>query len=87
MKIVFYIGNLKKGGAERVVATLSNNLSCNNDVTIITTTDEEIEYELNENIKICNLKNFVGCKNTISKNIIYLKKGMHRIAIYVILQI
>lgn len=74
MKILFYIGNLKKGGAERVVATLSNNLVKNNDVTIITTTDEKIEYNLDKNIKILNLKNFSGKKNLLSKNIIYLKR-------------
>ncbi|MGM9876376.1 MAG: glycosyltransferase family 4 protein [Bacilli bacterium] len=74
MKILFYIGNLRKGGAERVVVTLSNNLVKSNDVTIITTTDEEPEYELDKNINLFNLKDFKGNKNSLSKNMIYLKK-------------
>lgn len=74
MKILFYIGNLRKGGAERVVVTLSNNLVKSNDVTIITTTDEKVEYELDKNVNIFNLKDFKGNKNSLSKNIIYLKK-------------
>lgn len=74
MKILFYIGNLKKGGAERVVATLSNNLINNNDITIITTTDEPVEYKLNNKINLIPLKDFLDNKNQISKNIYYLKK-------------
>lgn len=74
MKILFYIGNLKKGGAERVVATLSNNLINSNDITIITTTDEPVEYELNNKINLIPLKDFLDNKNQISKNIYYLKK-------------
>ena len=74
MKILFYIGNLRKGGAERVVATLSNKLVEKNEVIIITTTDEKIEYSLNKSIKLFNLKNFDGNKNPLVKNIIYLKR-------------
>ncbi len=74
MKILFYIGNLKKGGAERVVATLSNKLIEKNEVTIVTTTDEKVEYNLNKNIRHFSLKNFDGNKNPIVKNFIYLKR-------------
>lgn len=74
MKILFYIGNLRKGGAERVVATLSNKLVEKNEVIIITTTDEKVEYGLNKNIKLFSLKNFDGNKNPLVKNAIYLKK-------------
>ena len=74
MKILFYIGNLKKGGAERVVVTLSNRLVKDNDVTIITTTDEKPEYNLDKKISLFILKDFADNKNILTKNIIYLKK-------------
>lgn len=74
MKILFYIGNLRKGGAERVVATLSNKLVEKNEVIIITTTDEKVEYSLDKSIKLFSLKNFDGNKNPLVKNIIYLKR-------------
>lgn len=74
MKILFYIGNLRKGGAERVVATLSNKLVEKNEIIIITTTDEKVEYNLDKNIKLFSLKDFDGNKNSIVKNLIYLKK-------------
>ena len=74
MKILFYIGKLRKGGAERVVATLSNKLVEKNEVIIITTTDEKVEYSLDKSIKLFSLKNFDGNKNPLVKNIIYLKR-------------
>lgn len=74
MKILFYIGNLRKGGAERVVATLSNKLVEKNEVIIITTTNEKVEYSLDKSIKLFSLKNFDGNKNPLVKNIIYLKR-------------
>ena len=74
MKILFYIGNLRKGGAEIVVATLSNKLVEKNEVIIITTTDEKVEYSLDKSIKLFSLKNFDGNKNPLVKNIIYLKR-------------
>ena len=74
MKILFYIGNLRKGGAERVVATLSNKLVKENEIIVVTTTDEKIEYNLNKNIKLFSLKNFDGNKSPIVKNLIYLKR-------------
>ena len=74
MKILFYIGNLRKGGAERVVATLSNKLVEKNEIIIITTTDEKVEYNLDKNIKLFSLKDFDDNKNSIVKNLIYLKR-------------
>lgn len=74
MKIIFYIGNLKKGGAERVVSTLSNKLIKDNEVTIITTTNEMIEYKLDNNIKVLYLQDCDVKKNFLIKNIIYLKR-------------
>lgn len=55
MKILFTIGNLKKGGAERVIANLSNFLIKNHEVIIVTTTHDEIYYELDNKIKVYHL--------------------------------
>ena len=49
MKILFYIGSLKKGGAERVISNLANDFVKNNEVVLITTVNK-IEYSLNRNI-------------------------------------
>jgi len=51
-KIAFLIPSLEAGGAERVVATLSNSICANFDVTIIVLYKSEIFYELNKNINI-----------------------------------
>lgn len=52
MKILFVIGPLKKGGAERVVCNLSNELVKNNEVYIATTISAESDYPLDKKIKI-----------------------------------
>lgn len=54
-KIVFCIDSLAKGGAERVVSILANKLIENNEVSIITILDKDVEYELNSNIKLIEL--------------------------------
>lgn len=64
-RIVFCINSLDKGGAERVVSILANHFSKLNEVYIITITDNKIEYELEENIKLIKLvnkKNIIGSK-------------------------
>lgn len=66
MRIMFNCRTLKKGGAERVIAVLANKLSQNNDVYITTLLDDNIEYSLNSNIKICSLCNDVK-RNFINK--------------------
>ncbi len=56
-KLLFFIGNLDVGGAERVCANLCNNWSNNNyDVTICLTTDESIKYDLDSKIKLVVLR-------------------------------
>lgn len=75
MKIIFLIGNLKKGGAERVITTLANNFcKKGNDITIVTTTKEEIEYKLNENIVVQSLDISKPKENFILRNIVRLRK-------------
>lgn len=51
-KVVFYIGSLSRGGAERVIVTLANYLnkkgiSC----IVVTTYQREVEYQLDEGIE------------------------------------
>ena len=70
MKIVFCIGSLGKGGAERVVANLSNYFIDKYDVTIIKTIKDENEYELNSKIKVFSLdKTKKICSNFVKRNI------------------
>lgn len=55
-KIVFVIGKLSKGGAERVVSILANKFTTNHNVTIIIMSKSEITYDIEPEIKIINLK-------------------------------
>lgn len=51
-KIVFYINNLGKGGAQRVIVNLAEHLVKKHyQVTIVTTTNMEQEYTISDNIK------------------------------------
>lgn len=51
MKIGIFIGGLSTGGAERVVCNLSNYLSKNNEVTIITLNSLKSSYPLEKRVK------------------------------------
>ena len=74
MKIIFCLGSMSKGGAERVVANLCNYLIEENEVTIVTTKGKKSEYNLDERIKINCLENEEAKKNFILKNIERIKK-------------
>jgi len=51
-KVIFYIGSLSRGGAERVIATLANYLNKKGVFCIVVTTyQRENEYQLDEGIK------------------------------------
>lgn len=52
MKILFNCLTLEKGGAERVITTLANELSDENDITIVTLKKTNIKYILRDKIKI-----------------------------------
>lgn len=45
-KICFYVSSLEKGGAERVLTIISGNLASEFDITILTDTRGEVEYDL-----------------------------------------
>lgn len=74
MNIVFCAGSMGKGGAERVIANLSNIFSVENEVSIITTIVGKIEYDLNEKIKYYSLDNSTEKGNFIKRNIQRVKK-------------
>ena len=67
-KIVFCIDSLEKGGAERVVSVLANNLSIENNVYIMTIDKEKIQYKLNDNISLIEIeKKYNLSKSTIRR--------------------
>ena len=76
MKIAFCLGSLNKGGAERVVSNLSNYLINNgNEVIIIVTKLSEIEYKLDNRIKVYSLDDDNSeNKGLLLRNIRRLKK-------------
>ena len=91
MKICFFISTLSKGGAERVVANLSNFL-CNrkeiDKVDIINTYNTKIEYELDSNINVYTLnKRYIEYKNLLNnhkgilKFILHIKKYFNNLKI------
>lgn len=77
-KIIFSIVSLGKGGAERVVSILANNLSLKNDVTIITLVNEKIAYKLNDNIKVIELAENSKNKNNVFKKILFISNFIKR---------
>lgn len=74
MNIVFNLGALHKGGAERVVSNLSNFFSRNeNNVSIITTIESNSDYYIDSNVKIFYLDKDNYKKNFLIKNIKRIK--------------
>lgn len=73
MKILFCIGNLLKGGAERVAANLCNYLINENEIMIVTTKGKKSEYKLDKKIKVECLESEETNKNFVLKNIDRLK--------------
>jgi len=74
MKIVFFDGNLREGGAERVISILANKFADQgDDVEIILYYDDDIFYKLNPQIKISIIESQTGTKRKL-KNIAWLCK-------------
>lgn len=71
MKIMAVITGMKSGGAERVMATLCNEFSKNNEVRLIILKEEESDYEISDRVDIIagNIKH----KN-VFKSIFFVKK-------------
>lgn len=72
MKILFCLGSIDKGGTQRVVSTLANYFSQENDITILTTSNKKSAYELEKNIKRISLDGN-SKKNTLSR-LLFMKK-------------
>lgn len=61
MKMCFITATMAGGGTERVIAALSNYfVKKGNDVTILMTAGNTVEYELNENVKVIQIGNETG---------------------------
>ena len=79
MNIVFCLGSMGKGGAERVIANLSNYLADkDNLVSIITTVSSTSVYTLNKKIKHYSLENNLKKNNSLNdseKNILVKTKN------------
>lgn len=66
-KCLLLIPRMGNGGAERVMATIANNLCADNEVQIVTMTDAESFYALDERVRISGLGQKMSRKNKISK--------------------
>lgn len=56
MKVAFFYGNLKRGGAQRVICCLANDFVRRGDqVSVLTLNDGETEYELEPGVKVTGL--------------------------------
>ena len=77
MRILFCLGGLNKGGAERVATNLCNYfIDNNNEVEILITRLDEIAYEVNPKIKIKSLQE--SKKQNIIKHNINIIKNMKK---------
>ncbi|MBR5295184.1 MAG: glycosyltransferase, partial [Clostridia bacterium] len=65
-KCLLLIPRMGNGGAERVMATIANNLCEENEVQIVTMTDAESFYALDERVKIVGLGQNVNRKNKLT---------------------
>ncbi len=67
MKIVFFIGSMGRGGAERVISILSNEYAENGwDVDIVMMLQNEVGYQLHPNIRTIS---FAGSSASYIKNV------------------
>jgi len=71
MKVLFVIGPLRKGGAERVVCNLSNELVKKNDVIIATTINSKSDYYLDKRIRVICLDD--------NKRYGFIKRNLERV--------
>lgn len=75
-KIVFVIGSLGNGGAERVISVLANTFVKKFEVTIVTLFEDKVEYELHENIKYTFLM-----KDETSTGVLRNIRRMHKLRV------
>ena len=74
-KIIFFSGAMGRGGAERVISVLANYYVNNGyDVQIAMVLHSQVEYELDERIKVVNLSHPQGIKKGFFKTLKNIKK-------------
>jgi len=74
-KIVFFSGAMGRGGAERVISVLANYYVNNGyDVQIAMVLHSQVEYELDERIKVVDLSSPKGIKKGFFKTLKKIKK-------------
>lgn len=66
-KIVFIIGKLSNGGAEKVISILANRFSSVCEVSIVVMSECEVDYKLNKNVNIIFLAENFNKKKSIIK--------------------
>ena len=73
-RIVFFVGTLKGGGAERVISILANKLAQKEafDITILLYYDNIIFYCVNDNVRIVSAEKNTGSRN-IFKNTLFIR--------------
>lgn len=65
MRVLFVISTLGKGGAERVMSVLANELSKSIEVTVLKFDDSKPFYEISDKVKVFSLKSGVGDKGIV----------------------
>lgn len=61
MKLLFFIGSMKGGGAERVMAVLTDELAKRgHDITLVTMSSYPSYYKLNKDVKLIQFDNRVN---------------------------
>lgn len=73
MKLMFCLGSMGKGGAERVTTNLANYLIKDNAVSIVTTTSIDTLYKIDSKVMIKALDNIERKTNFIVRNIKRIK--------------
>ena len=75
MNIVFYLGSLGNGGAERVVSNLASALCEQHNIMIVTSVNREIAYDFDKRVKIFALDDSsVPIANFIKRNFVRMKR-------------
>lgn len=72
-KYLFLIPSLTNGGAERVMTTIANNVGCDSKVRIVTMTDSEPFYKLDDRVEVVSLGQKV---NRLNKLTLLLSAGI-----------
>ena len=66
MKLLFCIGSLERGGAERVISNLANSLCKKNEIAIVTTIDKT-EYKIDDKIRKYSLDRLNTHENKMTR--------------------